>query len=92
MNNNYNYPLDLTWSTEEMTSVLYFFNQVEKFYEEKVKRQDFLEAYRKFKEVVPSKMQEKQLDREFEKVSGYSTYRAIQEAKKNEREFVRYQR
>ena len=34
MKENYNYPLDLSWSTTEMTEVLSFFNQVEKFYEE----------------------------------------------------------
>ena len=32
MKENYNYPLDLSWSTTEMTEVLSFFNQVEKFY------------------------------------------------------------
>ncbi|MEQ9810695.1 UPF0223 family protein [Streptococcus jiangjianxini] len=80
-NNNYSYPLDLSWSTEEMTSVLHFFNQVEKAYESKVSVTVLLEAYKEFKKVVPSKGEEKRLDKDFEQVSGYSTYRAVQAAK-----------
>lgn len=89
MKANYNYPIDYSWSTQEITDVLSFFNHVEKFYEEKVAKVDFLDSYRKFKVIVPSKMQEKQLDREFESLSGYSTYRAIQEAKASDKQFIR---
>ena len=58
MKENYNYPLDLSWSTTEMTEVLSFFNQVEKFYESKVEKEVFLESYNAFKKIVPSKMQD----------------------------------
>lgn len=88
---HYQYPLDLTWTGEEMATVISFFNQVEAFYETKVSRETFLADYRQFKQVVPSKMLEKQLDREFEKASGYSTYRALQEVTKSERSIVKYQ-
>ena len=54
MKENYNYPLDLSWSTTEMTEVLSFFNQVEKFYESKVEKEVFLESYYDFKKIVPS--------------------------------------
>lgn len=87
----YQYPLNLTWTGEEMAAVISFFNQVESFYETKVSREAFLAAYRAFKAIVPSKMQEKQLDREFEKVSGYSIYRALQEVTKSERQFLKHQ-
>lgn len=80
-NNNYSYPLDLSWSTEEMTSVLHFFNQVEKAYETKVDVATFLNAYNAFKQVVPAKGEEKRLDKAFLQASGYSTYRAVQAAK-----------
>lgn len=90
MKENYSYPLDFSWSTEEMTTVLSFFSQVEAFYESKVAREDFLAAYRAFKQVVPQKMQEKQLDRDFEKVSGYSIYRAVKEVTSSERKFVKF--
>lgn len=36
MNKQYSYPLDLSWSTEELASVLSFFNDVEAAYEDKV--------------------------------------------------------
>lgn len=36
MNKQYSYPLDLSWSTEELASVLSFFNDVEAAYEGKV--------------------------------------------------------
>lgn len=83
MTKNYSYPLDASWSTEEIASVLYFLNQVEAAYESEAKTETLLEAYRSFKRVVPSKMQEKQIDREFEKSSGYSSYRAVQAARIN---------
>ncbi|MBZ5796388.1 UPF0223 family protein, partial [Burkholderia contaminans] len=40
-----------------------------------------LDSYKGFKAVVPSKSEEKRLGREFETVSGYSLYRAVQAAK-----------
>ncbi|MEW4353953.1 UPF0223 family protein [Streptococcus pneumoniae] len=82
MNKNYQYPLDLSWSTEELASVLSFFNQVEKAYEGKVAVEALLSAYKAFKIVVPSKGEEKRIGREFETVSGYSLYRAVEAAKK----------
>lgn len=80
-NKHYFYPLDSSWSTKEMTLVLHFFNQVEQAYESKVDSQKLLESYQQFKTVVPSKGEEKRLDKSFEKVSGYSTYRVVQMAK-----------
>lgn len=92
MKANYQYPLDLSWSTAEMTAVLSFFNQVENFYESKVDKEEFLETYKTFKKIVPSKMQEKQLGREFEESSGYSLYRAVKEVQASERQFVRFEK
>ncbi|WP_139690072.1 UPF0223 family protein [Streptococcus oralis] len=81
MNKQYSYPLDLSWSTEELASVLSFFNDVEAAYEDKVEAKKLLESYKEFKLVVSSKSEEKRLGREFETVSGYSLYRAVQAAK-----------
>ena len=53
MQKNYSYPLDLSWSTEELASVLSFFNKVEEAYESKVEAKEYMEAYRAFKKVVP---------------------------------------
>jgi uncharacterized protein YktA (UPF0223 family) len=79
MTESYSYPLDLTWSADEMATVVAFFNQVETFYENPrtLSADSFRLAYRAFKKVVPSKAQEKQLDRAFKEASGYSTYEAL---------------
>ena len=82
---NYSYPLDDTWTAQEMADVVAFFNVVETAYESRISVKEFLEAYQTFKAIVPSKAQEKQLDRAFEKVSGYSSYRAIQMAKTSDK-------
>ena len=79
MNKQYSYPLDLSWSTEELASVLSFFNDVEAAYEGKVEAKKLLDSYKGFKAVVPSKSEEKRLGREFETVSGYSLYRRSEE-------------
>ena len=81
MNKQYSYPLDLSWSTEELASVLSFFNDVEAAYEDKVEAKKLLDSYKKFKSVAPSKSEEKRLGREFEMASGYSFYHAVQLAK-----------
>ncbi|EHI73538.1 hypothetical cytosolic protein [Streptococcus criceti] len=88
MTKNYSYPLDFSWSTDEISSVLSFLNRVEEAYESRVGVKAFMEAYRAFKKVVPSKMEEKQIDRDFEKVSGYSSYRALQAAKNKEEGWI----
>ena len=89
MKQNYSYPLDLTWSTEEIASVLSFLNAVEQAYESKVDAQVLLDRYKAFKTVVPGKAQEKQIGREFEASSGYSLYRAVQAAKQTEKGPIR---
>lgn len=89
MDKNYSYPLDFSWGTEEISSVLSFLNQVEKAYEGGVEASILLDRYHAFKEVVKSKSQEKQIDREFERVSGYSTYRALQIAKNQQKGVLR---
>ncbi len=74
---DYNYPLDYTWSTEDIVDVVALYNAVEQAYEEGIDKKDFLDAYRKFKNVVGTKSEEKQLDKAFEEVSGYSIYKVF---------------
>lgn len=85
MNKNYRYPLDISWSTEELASVLSFLNDVEQAYEAKIAAEKILASYQLFKKIVPSKAEEKRIGREFEIVSGYSLYRAVQAAKQKEK-------
>lgn len=64
-----------------MTSVLHFLTRVEQAYESQVPVAELLESYTAFKTIVKSKGQERQIDRDFEQVSGYSSYRAVQAAR-----------
>ncbi|WP_462409117.1 UPF0223 family protein [Neobacillus sp. Marseille-QA0830] len=77
----YQYPIDYNWSTEEIIDVIKFFEAVEKAYENGIDRDKIMNAYRRFKEIVPSKAQEKTICNEFEEMSRYSSYRTIQRAK-----------
>lgn len=77
----YQYPIDYSWSTDEIVDVIKFFEAVEKAYENGIERDNLMQAYRRFKEIVPSKAEEKTLCGEFEEMSGYSSYRTIKKAK-----------
>ena len=63
----YEYPIDLDWSNEEMISVINFFNHVEKYYESGVTAGDFMDAYKRFKEIVLLKQRKTNFNT-FEKV------------------------
>ncbi|PLS16528.1 hypothetical protein CVD28_15700 [Bacillus sp. M6-12] len=77
----YQYPIDYDWSTEETVDVIQFYECIEKAYEQKISKNELMEAYRRFKKVVPGKADEKKLTDEFEEISGYSAYLAIKKAK-----------
>jgi len=79
----YNYPIDVDWSMEEIMDVTNFFNRIEDAYEAEVAAEDVVMAYRAFKKVVPSKAEEKTLFREFAASSGYECYPVVQLAKES---------
>lgn len=79
---NYHYPIDQSWSTDETIIVVEFLALIEKAYQGSISRAELLNQYRSFKKIVPSKSEEKTIDKEFEQASGYSLYRTVQKAKK----------
>lgn len=81
MQDNYSYPLDIEWTQEEMLAVMAMWQTLEDVYEKGVPATKFLEVYQQFKAVIKSIGEERKLGREFEEVSGYSLYRAVQAAK-----------
>ncbi|WP_262314523.1 UPF0223 family protein [Lacticaseibacillus parakribbianus] len=81
MKPNYQYPLDLDWTTDEMVRVTTFYSLVEDAYEKGADRANLLAAYSGFKQVVPDKGTERQLGREFEANSGYSIYLVMRAAR-----------
>lgn len=62
--------------------IMSLYNAVRKSYEEGISKTDFLNAYRKFKNVVGTKSEEKQIDKEFQDVSGYSIIKFLKQVKK----------
>ncbi|QTD42453.1 UPF0223 family protein [Sporosarcina sp. Te-1] len=77
----YSYPIRHDWSTQEIIEVVSFFEMIEKAYETKVERAEFMQAYRKFKGIVPSMAEEKTLFKEFEEASGLNSYHIVKLAK-----------
>lgn len=77
----YQYPIDYSWTTDEVVDVIKFFEAIERAYEKGIERDEIMYAYRRFKEIVPSKAEEKTICGEFEEISGYSSYRTIKKAK-----------
>lgn len=84
MNHEYTYPLAEDWTTEEILHVMSFYQAVEIGYEEGILAGKMQEAYKDFKEIVPSKSEEKQLFKEYEKVSGKVPYNLIKQLKSSE--------
>lgn len=78
---NYQFPIDSDWSTEEIIMVVECLAIVEKAHHEKVASQSILQKYQAFKTVIRSMSEEKKIDREFAKDTGYSLYRTIKAAK-----------
>lgn len=76
----YSYPLRTDWKTEEIISVIAFYEIIEQAYEEGAKQEKVMNSYREFKKIVPSKAEEKTLLKEFEEASGYSSYSVIKSA------------
>ncbi|WHY87937.1 UPF0223 family protein [Neobacillus novalis] len=77
----YQYPINYSWTTDEIVDVIKFFEAIEKAYEKGIDRDEVMNVYRRFKEIVPSKAEEKTLCGEFEEMSGYSSYRTVKKAK-----------
>jgi len=80
----YQYPIDIDWTTEEIVEVVKFFECIETAYEKGIEKDVLMEQYKLFKKIVPGKAQEKNVCDEFEENSGYSTYRTIKKAKEAE--------
>lgn len=84
----YDYPLDETWTTEEIIDVVALYNAVEQAYEEGIRKEDFLKAYDRYIEIVDSKMMQKQIERAFYKASTYSIWTVYKKAQE-ETEWVK---
>lgn len=77
---DYHYPLNELWSKQEILDVVHFFTVIEKHYEQSVDNHEIAAAYKRFKEIVPSKSEEKQYFKEFETASGYKVFPVVKQA------------
>lgn len=84
----YTYPIDTSWSMDELMAVMNLFQAVEKAYEGGIAASEAMTVYRTFKNMGFSMSEEKQLNRDFLKVSGYSLYEMLQAGKRGEK-FIR---
>ncbi|OAX75461.1 hypothetical protein A0U96_06835 [Lactiplantibacillus plantarum] len=89
-NDNYQYPLDETWTTAEIIKVTTFYQVVEAANESSITTAKLLGAYREFKTVVPAKSEEKRLSREYEAASGYRIYQTMQAARATNKQRFQY--
>lgn len=78
---DYQYPIDYDWSTEEIIDVIAYFQLLEKAYDRGVLKEELLASYRRFKEIVPGKAQERKICDEFEQVSGFSSFQTLKALK-----------
>ncbi|MCC9024446.1 UPF0223 family protein [Bacillus nakamurai] len=85
----YQYPMNEDWTTEEAVDVIAFFQQVENAYEKGADRDKLLQAYRRFKEIVPGKAEEKKICGRFETDSTYSPYRTVKQAKESDQAVIK---
>ena len=78
----YSYPIDYeTYSPEEVVKLVEFYALIEDANEGKVNKEELIKKYNEFRKMLNSISIEKQIDKEFEKVSGYSIYKTIKKFK-----------
>jgi uncharacterized protein YktA (UPF0223 family) len=80
----YPYPFSIDWKTDEVIDVISFFQAIEEAYASGINKDELMKRYRRFKEIVPGKADEKNICDEFEDNSGFSSYLVIKQAKNAE--------
>ena len=85
---NYAYPIDPSWTSEELLAVMDLLTAVEKAYEGGIALSEAKARYQAFHEMGFSISDEKQLNRDFQKVSGYSLH-ALLVACREGQKFIR---
>lgn len=86
-------PILLDWSKEEVIDVVHFFEAVEEAYGKGIKKAEMLRLYRRFKEIVPSKSEEKQLFKKYDDETGLICYKVVKIAMdKDGKELIKFKR
>lgn len=78
----YSYPIDYDLFTpEEVIKLVEFYALIEDANEGKANKEELVKKYNEFRKILNSVSMEKQIDKEFEKLSGYSIYKTIKKYK-----------
>lgn len=78
----YSYPIDYEeFTTDEVLKLVEFLNLIEAANERKLIPDNLEKAYNTYRRILNSKSIEKQIDRDFEKMSGYSIYNTMKKIK-----------
>ena len=78
----YSYPIDYDlFEQEEVVKLIEFLSLIEDANERKIDVFLLSHKHKEFQEIVNSKSLEKRIDRDFEKVSGFSIYKTIKKYK-----------
>ncbi len=74
----YTYPIDYDlYTNEEAILLIEFLALIEDANEGKVDKNLLIKKYKRFRSIINSVSTEKQMDKKFEKMSGYSIYKTI---------------
>ncbi|MCK0470598.1 UPF0223 family protein [Halalkalibacter sp. APA_J-10(15)] len=85
-------PISLDWSTEEVVDVIQFFECIELTYKQPINRETILHKYRRFKEIVPSKSEEKTLCKQYDEELNISTYQVVKRARESQDQMIKSER
>lgn len=91
MSQEYEYPLIDGFSVDEIVILTDFYQSIEEAYENssRIPRPKFMTAYNAFKRIIPSKMEQRQLEREFKEQSGYDAFQVIKTADRNDNKIIK---
>ena len=78
----YSYPIDYDLFTQtEIVTLVEFFSLIEDANEGNVNVEKLFSLYNEYRNIINSASLEKQMDKDFEKVSGYSIYQTLKNLK-----------
>ncbi len=78
----YTYPIDYDlFTSEEVSIIIEFLSLIEDANERKVDPIVLSKKHQEYRKIINSIAMEKQIDRDFEKVSGYSIYQTLKKYK-----------
>ncbi len=91
MSEKYQYPLPDGLKTSEIVDVINFYNQIEKAYENSrgVSSTELVDSFNKFRKIIPTKMEQKQLEDQFKKQSGYDSFEIIKQAINSDKKMIK---